>query len=166
MTHLNIFFDLEETLIKEWENPSVLHDNISIIKNKIQLLKEKFDLPIRFHIFSFAIVNQRDLDRFNEHERDWIENTFGKLETIFIANDNNLFELIKAKGLTPMIDDKPSDLMGNMKSEGFEQLVLRDHQRDVNILFDDLVLDTQKELFHGDMFSSQSNSTIIIEIKV
>jgi len=160
-TKLNIFFDLEGVLIDDWYNLGILHNNIPKLKDIIEELSFNFDLEPVFHIFSHAISDDNDLNLFKEQEQPWIEEEFGHIQTIFVANNENLFALSDLKGIKRILGDMPSDLFGNIKSESFEQLVKRDFKSQINVLIDDTVEDSIK------VFKSKNHNvadTTIIEI--
>ena len=162
---LNVFLDLEETVIKDWFEPFELTMNVMFVKEQVEVLKKRFGQNVSFHVFSFAVSDERDLEVFNEELRPWLESEFGEVESCFMASNENLFDLAAKKGLARSDMDMPSDLFGNMKSEAFEEFVKLNHKNEVNVLFDDVVENSEKTFFNGEMFDHE-NSTKVIMFKV
>ena len=162
---INIFLDLEKTIIESWDMPFDLMMNILFIREEIDKLKVKYGDNISFHIFSFAISDEEDLKTFENTLQASVEANFGTIESCFIASNENLFALAKQKGMEVKEGDFPSDLFGNMKAESFEEMVKHTHKNQINVLFDDLVENSEKVIFHEKMFN-QNNCTKIFTFKV
>lgn len=162
---INVFLDLEEVIIDDWNTLQFLNDKIDFVKKHIEIFKEIYGEKISFHIFSFAITSDRDFDTFNSILSEDIEILFGPIESIFIASNENLIKLADSKGIVACLSDFPSDLFGNMKSESFEEFMKLNYKNQINILFDDTVENSEKTIFHKS-FNDYENSTKIITVKV
>ena len=72
MSKLNIFLDLEETVIDDWYSCNFLDNKIDIINDKIKSLSIDFlseiaqDRNINLILFSAAVCNEHDLKIFNK----------------------------------------------------------------------------------------------------
>lgn len=66
---MNIFFDLEETLILSWTNHYLCN------RNKIIKFLDFYDIK-EIHIFSFAIWNDDDKQYFNTEIKPFIEDSY------------------------------------------------------------------------------------------
>jgi len=161
---MNIFLDLENTIIDSWDNPVFLEEKIDFIKNKLQ----KFDSEEKTLIlFSFAVDNNHSLNIFNERLKYEIENLFNlQFSKIVLFSKDNLFKIAKqAFNIEPLVDDNINDIFfGNTKEQIFEALVLKEHLNETSILFDDTVSNSIKEVFEDNIFSSKSTKLITIRV--
>jgi len=161
---MNIFLDLENTIIDSWDNPVFLEEKIDFIKNKLQ----KFDSEEKTLIlFSFAVDNNHSLNIFNERLKYEIENLFNlQFSKIVLFSKDNLFKIAKqAFNIEPLVDDNINDIfLGNTKEQIFEALILKEHLNETSILFDDTVSNSIKEVFEDNIFSSKSTKLITIRV--
>lgn len=66
-----VFLDLEKTVIKSWDEPFILWNNVDKIKD---LLKE---VQVELGLMSWAVWDARDLEIFNRTMRPGIEEALG-----------------------------------------------------------------------------------------
>jgi len=161
---LNIFLDLEETVIDDWFSGIFLNHKIDIIKSKIEKFSIEFqkeiaqDKNINLILFSAAVCNQEDLEKFNKDFKGELENKLGfNFKSEFIFSNKNCFDLAKQNGIKPLNDDTIHDVFNwNIKEEIFNFLIKKN---EVNILFDDTVKD--KIIFEDLDFHNIKNAKTI-----
>lgn len=74
MTQKLLFLDLEETLIESWDDPRLCKPaKVSGLLEK-HFGKDRDITPAS--LWSFAVWHQADVDHFNKHFRDFLQNTF------------------------------------------------------------------------------------------
>lgn len=69
MNSTMLWFDLEKTIVEEWEKPFIINEG------KIREIIEKIDVR-SISIFSFAVYNEKDIATFNRIIKPNIEKTF------------------------------------------------------------------------------------------
>jgi len=159
---MNIFLDLENTIIDSWDNPVFLEEKIRFIKNKLNDFNSKEKTLI---LFSFAVDDNHSLNIFNERLKHKIEDLFSlQFSKIVLFSKDNLFRIAKqAFNIEPLIDDSINDIfLGNTKEQIFEALVLKEHLNETSILFDDTVSNSIKEVFEDSNFNCKSTKLITI----
>jgi len=159
---MNIFLDLENTIIDSWDNPVFLEEKIKFIKKKLNNFNSKEKTLI---LFSFAVDDKHSLNIFNERLKHKIEDLFSlQFSKIVLFSKDNLFKIAKhAFNIEPLIDDSINDIfLGNTKEQIFEALVLKEHLNETSILFDDTVSNSIKEVFEDSNFNSHSTKLITI----
>jgi hypothetical protein len=145
-TKMNVFLDLENTVIDDWFSCIFLNQKIDKINNILQNLSIKFNKTIvnneniNLILFSAAVVNNEDLNRFNKDIKPILEEKLNlKFADVFIFSDENCFELAKQKGIKPLETDTLHDIfLFNIKEEIFNIIA---KPNEINILFDDTVAD-------------------------
>lgn len=164
---MHIFLDLEETVIESWYNPIFLAAKIKHIRQQIALAKQMYGDIKSLNIFSFAIIDDNDLNEFNRSLREDIERIFQiPISDVFIFSEENAFELAKKAGIMVLKTDKISDVfLRNQKEEIFDLYTQHKYVGEINILFDDMVSNTIKE-YHKTSPLSNEQSTKVITIKV
>jgi len=90
---MKYFFDLEETLITDFDNPRIIN------RDKVKYL----NYPVEVGVFSFAIWNEMDRIRFNSQIKPMIEDTFNVIVTEAPTMDE-MVEVLKEKWTA--IDDR------------------------------------------------------------
>ena len=149
---MNLFLDLEETVIDDWFSGVFLHHKMENMKSMIrELEKQRNDKFDHLVVFSFAITSDRDVDHFNLHFKEHLESFFEiKVNTVFKSDNKNLFKLAKSAGLDVLPGDLPSDVFnGNLKQEAFEAFALKHHRNEFSLLFDDVVSNSHNFLFNN-----------------
>lgn len=143
-----VFFDLEETLIDEWNSFSLI--NIP----KIQKLLKTFPSKTTFGLFSYAVHNQRDMDKFLS-EKEFIENNFG-----FLFDKDFLYTVEELNGIFSKLSKTKStisDFFDFYKKENafllFSKLEIF-HNSHI-ILVDDMVRDCE-------MFFPKTNTKVTL----
>lgn len=143
-----VFFDLEATLIDEWDSFSLI--NIP----KIQKLLKTFPNKTIFGLFSFAVYNKRDLNKFLS-EKEFIESNFG-----FLFDTEFLYTVEELNGLFSQLSKTKStmeDFFDFYKKENafllFSKLeIFKDSHI---ILVDDMVRDCE-------MFFPKTNTKVTL----
>ncbi len=129
---MKCFFDLEETIITEFDNPLVI--NIE----KVKLLQDKLELPENISIFSFAIWDDNDRDRFNHIIKPMIESSFN-----FIVEDiptiDEIIAVIKTKWPTILCREDFFEFFD--KERAFIEFMRLTHPDESSMLIDDRVSD-------------------------
>jgi len=166
---MNVFLDLEKTIIEDWTEPFFLEENILFINSQLELIQRKFNpSSIKLVLFSFAVDNNHSFEIFERNLRSKIEVFFSaKFIKVFLFSKENLFQLAEdSLNIKSLPSDHITDLFtGNMKEQVFEALVNRDFKGELNVLFDDTVKTSFKEVFEDSLFS-QTNKTTLISISV
>ena len=141
---INIFLDLEETVIDDWYSGNFLPQNIDRISDLIKKFSIEYNSRIASNnnvnliLFSAAVTNQKDLDFFNLNFKITLEEKLGfKFNSEFLFSDENYFELALKNGIQMLDTDTVHDIfMFNPKEEIFNLIAI---ENEVNILFDDTV---------------------------
>ena len=166
---MNIFLDLEETIIKDWFEPTLLLKNIEFIKKTISELMDKFlDFNLNITIFSFAIIDDKDLNIFKNTLQEAIERSLDiEINNVWVCSKENLFKLSEKRGVLPLPSDSVNDIfLGNQKEEVFNLIVDFEHRGEISILFDDTVKNSIQHIFDGDLFDNNKVVTTKIMINV
>jgi len=140
MQKVSVFIDLENTIIKTWNN----HDLINILKIRNQLDSlQNFDRTIG--IFSFAIYNETDKHIFNRDIKKKIEEALNVKIKVFPSIEDILFIIMKGTGCIWNSDSDEDvyeffNLKG--KSGAFEDFCISQGKTEEHfILIDDMVPD-------------------------
>jgi len=134
-TKPKFFFDLEETLITDWQNPVLT--NVEKVRALVAV-----SAITEVRIFSWAIWDQSDADKFNREMKDWIENAFGfKIIEIILKHDA-IATVAKRRGLS--VDMKNpmdiADIANNIGKDGIFTEFCFARERDcICVLVDDVV---------------------------
>lgn len=135
-TKPKFFFDLEETLITDWHNPVLT--NVEKVRALVAV-----SAITEVRIFSWAIWDQSDADKFNREMKDCIENAFGfKIIEIILKRDA-IAIVAKRRGLwvdmnNPM--DDIADIANNIGKDGIFTEFCFARERDcICVLVDDVV---------------------------
>ena len=134
---VNLFLDLEETLIIDWYNHTLKPENITIIKEFIKENKIK-----KATMFSAAIWTKKEEDFFNENLKEFLEN---KLEVkLDVLRLEDAFDsVVNKNGLIGTNSSFFCDIfLFNQKEEFFKQWLLATKQKGTFVLFDDTVEDS------------------------
>ena len=145
---MNIYLDLEETVIDDWYSVCFLEHKILIIKDIIQNLTEKYnDYNINLILFSAAVCNEDDVRIFEDNIKNDLENKLGiPFNSYYTFSNKNIFKLAKQNGIKKLPDDTIHDIfMFNIKEEVFNLLCKENNG--INVLFDDTV--TTKIITHS-----------------
>jgi len=137
---MNIYLDLEETVIDDWYSVCFLEHKILIIKDIIQNLTEKYnDYDVNLILFSAAVCNEDDIKIFENNIKNDLENKLGILfSSYYTFSNKNIFKLAKQNGIKILPDDTIHDIfMFNIKEEVFNLLCKKN--KGINVLFDDTV---------------------------
>jgi len=160
---LNVFLDLEETVIDDWFSCCFLNNKIEKIKNLInkfslEFLNEKAnENNVNLILFSAAVTNEEDLKEFNKFIKPILEEKLElKFNEVVMFDNKTIFGLAKKCGIKPTNDDTIHDIfMFNIKEEVFNLVVKKN---EINILFDDTVED--KICFEGLSFLDKNKSLL------
>jgi len=169
---INIFLDLEETVIDDWFSGVLLEDNISKIKNQINKFSLKFNKEkassknINLILFSAAITSKNDVLFFDENLRTILEQELDlSFNEVFLFSKENCFSLLKKINVFPDDTDILLDVFKfNQKEEVFN---LISKKNEINILFDDKV--ENKVILEDvdvDVFDFNSSQAIKILVKI
>lgn len=95
----HLFLDLEDTVITPvlngWHNTELIN------MEKVTAFIQKWQ-PDSVHLFSFAVWNASELDKFNRHTRPMLEAALGKrLSFTPTVDDNILPACCRVKGMSP-----------------------------------------------------------------
>jgi hypothetical protein len=90
---VNYFFDLEETIISEFDNPRLI--NIKKVND--------MEYPLEVGVFSFAIWNERDRIQFSNYIQPMIEDAFG-FKVITVPTMDEITSVVKQKWIA--IEDR------------------------------------------------------------
>jgi hypothetical protein len=127
---MNVFLDLEETVITSWADGMLLHT--TPVREFLQQNNVK-----KVHIFSFAIWNKKDQDDFDRRFKSTLE----KVLKVNIAARPSVEDMMRADTLmTGLQFDSITDFVSIRGKTGAFQNFCRfhfDHQ--VNVLIDDVV---------------------------
>lgn len=128
-----IFIDLEDTVINNWHDGQLLTHGVYKIQ---QILEKEYPRVTDLNIWSYAIWNNDDLDRFNKIYRKWLEEVFGmNIDLVFSVHQiRNLiysYEHIE-------YEDRNEFMQMNGKFLSFMKYGQLYKDRDF-VLFDDLV---------------------------
>jgi len=167
---MNIFLDLEDTIIESWDNPIFLEEKISFIKKQIRtLLLDNIELSgdINFILFSMAVDNERSKKIFEERLKNKIEDIFKiEFKEIFVFSRKNINVLLNECLSVQFLDTDflPDIFLRNEKEELFELICMSRFKGSFNVLFDDTVSTFKKEIFEKDLFSKKSTKIISIRV--
>jgi len=166
---MNIFLDLEETVIDDWYSCIFLDEKIQKIKSHIQkisrklLNKEAFDSDINLILFSAAVCDKRDLEIFNSSIKPILEEKLGlSFNSEFLFDEENWRNIAKDKQINVLPEDTIHDIFhNNIKEEIFNAIAI---QNQINILFDDTVTNSLKEIFDTDIFTDKKTTLITVKM--
>ena len=166
MSKLNIFLDLEETVIDDWYSCNFLDHKIDTINDKIKSLSIDFlseiaqDRNINLILFSAAVCNENDLNIFNKQIKPILEKKLEfKFSSEFLFSDENWIKLANKNGIKVLQDDNMQDIFNlNIKEQIFELIAIKN---EVNILFDDTVDNKITQLFDTMEFNKKPLTTLI-----
>lgn len=137
----NIFFDLEGVLIESWLDPVILMNIMPLFANADCLVNV-------INIFSFAIYDDSDRERFNNEIRPRIEDAFGKKVGLVLTRDDII---------TAVNDKFPGRHIGKYeltdfydKETAFQAYVRSLHNPGEYVLIDDCVEDTRLIISDGE----------------
>lgn len=122
---IEIFFDLEETLINDFEEGFIRN------LNPIKIFLENNNIK-EINIFSFAIWNDDDLETFDKWHRKGIEDNFDIIIKDVFTVENIAKEILKLTGLSLEVTEvitmfgKEKSFMDFVKSKNFSKSVLVD----------------------------------------
>jgi hypothetical protein len=167
MENINIFLDLEETVIDDFYSKKILFDNIIKIKKSISFFSDKYsnqidNKNINLILFSAAVCSTNDVEYFNIYLKNILEKHLDLIfSDIFIFDTLTIFKLALKNGINPLPDDTIHDIFQfNIKEQVFE-LVSKDNS--VNILYDDTVLNKHSIIFQDD-FSTIKQINITVKV--
>lgn len=167
MENINIFLDLEETVIDDFYSKKILFDNIIKIKKSISFFSDKYsnqidNKNINLILFSAAVCSNNDVEYFNIYLKNILEKHLDLIfSDIFIFDTLTIFKLALKNGINPLPDDTIHDIFQfNIKEQVFE-LVSKDNS--VNILYDDTVLNKHSIIFQDD-FSTIKQINITVKV--
>lgn len=166
---MNLFLDLEETVIDDWYSAKFLPHNIKIIREKIKQLEEHFDDKFEYiDIFSFAILEQKDLDRFDIYFKNDIEKIFKlPVRNILCFDKPFINTFLKQFNTSIKSNQRMQDVLTlNSKSQMFELFCKDNHKGERSILFDDVVEDEVKITYEQCFLNCDTIPTEIITIKI
>ncbi len=131
-----LFFDLEETLIRSWNNP--LFCNTQFI---MELVKKEGTNKV--HMFSFAIIDDSDKKIFEERYKEHIEKHFGIEIVTWQSIDEIMEEVFQFNGI---VFDKFefTSMWGKLKA--FHDFCRNKFENKECILVDDVVPNSSFEL--------------------
>lgn len=128
---LHVFLDLEQTLIDSWDNPWEMNSSAFF---QHQLMN--FDrLKTEFHIFSFAIWDEADVQTFGRFKFK-IESFFNIQITNIITVEQIIEAVKKVRSLQLLDDNELSQLFG--KADSWVDFC-KNHKVTKAMLFDDKV---------------------------
>lgn len=130
---MNVFLDLEETIIQSWYNPTLV--NVSDIKHT---LCDVFRIS-QVGIFSFAIGSEADCDKFKQQFMPMIENAIGvKVDVNRIITCNEM--MLTSRELHGCVYESWADYINVVGKGGAFIDHCRLHEQGINsILIDDCV---------------------------
>jgi hypothetical protein len=137
--HLHVFLDLEQTLIKSWDectimNPAMI-DMIARAKNSEHSLFGS-RTPIQFHIFSYAIFDANDLAKFQSCMKEHIEKYYRFSITNVVLKEDVLKAVMDQRKLSILDEFELTQLYG--KRDGFIDFA-KAHKIENTVLLDDMV---------------------------
>lgn len=145
----HLFLDLEETLITDWYNPALGQRDL------VNALLEKHFATgamgtrgvLDATIWSHAVSDTRDVERFNQYMKDWLERAYA-INIIRVITMDEMCECTKA--WTGFDRVPPYELIQTYKKDISLEHWVRTHiQKDAHvILLDDTV--ENKEVFWSD----------------
>lgn len=161
---INVFLDLEETVIDDWFSGIFLNYKIDIIKSKIEKFSIEYqkeiaqDKNINLILFSAAVCNNEDLKKYELEFKDMLEEKLGfTFNSEFLFSDKSIFSLARGRGIRHLPDDTIHDIFQfNIKEEIFNLVAVKN---EINILFDDTVKD--KIVFEDLNFHNTDNAKTI-----
>lgn len=125
-----IFLDLEGTVIDTWDNMNLSHSNITKIRQDI--CSNEFEL----NIFSFAIYNDEDVDKFKFRLKDILEEQFNHYINIVPSVEKIMRDIQKERKCQLEF----GDMFSIFKKDLAFQLYCKHNFKDCTcILFDDMV---------------------------
>lgn len=124
-----VFLDLEETVIRSWGDPTLVN------KDWIQYLLHQEQVQ-EVHIFSFAIFNQADKDRFSQQIKPFLENALEvRIRSwVSIAEIN---KIIRSFTSVVLEDWELTDVWGKMRA--FQDYCRAQYKDTECVLIDDVV---------------------------
>lgn len=160
---MNVFLDLEKTIIEDWTDHTLLIDNIKKIKKQLNNIDIK-----TLNIFSMAITSDKDIETFNRLIRKDIEKLFNiKIKSIIKIDNKFVENMAKLENIPFFETDFMTDIFQrNPKEELFEIFIKHNFKNEASILFDDMVSNSKKQIFDNSPLEINENSTTIIFIKV
>jgi len=166
---MNVFLDLEETIIDDWFSCNFLFQNIKNIEKMIKKFSISFDNKIatseniNLILFSAAVINQKDLDRFNNMIKPVIEEHLSfKFKSEFLFSNNNIKNLVENNGIKMLPNDHISDIFNlNVKEQIFKLISI---ENETNVLFDDTVIENSVETLFDDSFEDKKTIKICVKV--
>lgn len=162
---MNVFLDLEETVIDDWFSGMFLGEKIAKIKHSLDILSKDTQIT-SLNIFSFAIVDENDVRRFNTVFRQPIENIFEMpINNVIMMSNDFINELLKPHNTFLFDGESVEDVFTvNSKMQSFELFCKANHAGEKSVLFDDMVENVSISHFLGEPFISDSTDIIMMKI--
>ncbi len=130
---MKVFIDLESTLIDDFDNLNLLEGNINKIKSFLKILNVKEIL-----LWSFAIMNQEDIKKFNESLKDKLEKAL-ELKIEILEIEKCFKDVCKANNISAEPKDLTDIFLFEPKSELLKQWLIVKGIEDHCLLIDDQV---------------------------
>lgn len=138
-----LFLDLEETLIESWNNPTLLPEKVSVIR---EFCKEHSITEAT--MFSLAIFDEREVEFFNKHFKEWLEKHL-EISLQALALEVVFKEIISKNGILANMNELSDIFIFNMKEQAFTEWIFKKEDKNVEfILFDDMI--QNKDIFIRD----------------
>jgi hypothetical protein len=137
---MNIYLDLEETVIDDWYTQVFLNNKIDIIKRTLDNISEMYnDTKMNLILFSAAVCDKNDIEEFENFIKPILEDKLRiRFSEYFIFSDENIIKLARENGISILKIDSIHDIfMFNIKEEVFN--LLCNKTGGINVLFDDTI---------------------------
>jgi hypothetical protein len=137
MNEINLFLDLEETLIKDWFNHTLLPDKVENIKN----FAKKNNIK-KATMFSAAIWTESEKNLFEKNLKTFLEKNLElKLDVLLLEEAFDI--VVKKNGIIAENSAFFCDIfLFSQKEEFFKQWLLASNKKGIFVLFDDTVEDS------------------------
>lgn len=168
---MNLFLDLEDTIIDHFDSKIFLHEKVNKIKLLISEIEKSKNQKFKtLSIFSAAITNDKNIEKFNFLYADFIEKEFKlKVEFIFKFDRKTLIDLIRLENKSVQIfnhDHIPDIIWRNEKEDVFIWFCKHFRKGQINVLFDDIVETTESNFHLSETGNITENTTTVLTIKV
>lgn len=161
---MNIYLDLEETVIDDWFTQSFLNNKIEKIKIIIKKLSEKYNTDINLILFSAAVCDDNDIKEFETYIKPLLEKKLQlQFQEYFIFSNKNIFELAKRNKISVLPNDTIHDIFrNNIKEEVFN--LWCKGSKGINVLIDDTVENKIVNYFEDNIFNQSIRTDIFVNV--
>jgi len=162
---MNIYLDLEDTVIDSWESQMFLEHKIQYIRKTIKKLSIDYnDSNINLILFSAAVIDSDDINEFETYIKDVLEDKLRiKFSEYFIFSNKNIFALAKQHNISVLNDDSIHDIFrNNIKEEVFN--LWCKNTKGINVIFDDTVSNKIVNYKGDNIFSQPIRTDIFVKM--